>query len=194
MKKLAVYTLVMTISMACFSQANTVLKIDTTQASVQYWSKWTNNLYDMGVETNKDSFFVKKEVLKLMTDSAYRKAVYPARYEWAGAVSLMKQLDLKAAFWHLINLYQDDKANRNLVMGTFALYDSLIDMDKVLLSTYYTYALPDPRVCRIVNGKPDIYRPDILEKELATTKEIAGYIWAYRKQKAAAKTENDPGR
>ncbi len=77
-----------------------------------------------------------------------------------------------------------------MVLGTFALYDSLIDMDKALLGAYYTYAFPDPRVCRLKNGKPDIYRPDILEKGLATTREIAGYIWTYRQQRAAQKNNN----
>jgi hypothetical protein len=97
----------------------------------------------------------------------------------------MQNMELKKAFWHMINLYQDDTANRPYVLGTMALYDSLIDMDKALLASFYTYAFADPRVCRVVDGKPEIYRPDLLEKGLRATHEIAKHIWYYRKQKAA---------
>jgi hypothetical protein len=95
-------------------------------------------------------------------------------------------MELKKAFWQMINLYQDDTSRRNLVVGSFILYDSLMDMDKVLLNTFYTYAFADPAVCRIKNGKPDIFRPDLLEKKLRITREIIGYIWYYRKNRKPA--------
>lgn len=164
--------------------AQPAMRIDTSKASVEYWSQWANNLYDMGVEQRKDSFFVKQEVLKLLKDENYRQTIYPSVYQWPAAIRLMQQMDLKKAFWHLLNLYQADTANRQVVLGTFALYDSLLEMDKVILGTFYTYAFADPRVCRITSGKPEIYRPDILEKGLNTAKEITRYIWAYRKHKA----------
>jgi hypothetical protein len=189
MKKLTLLLIVVTGCLAGFSQSSLPMKIDTSTASVIYWSKWTDNLYDRGVDTKKDSFFVKEEVVKLLKDSIYRKEVYPVKYEWTSTINLLQQMELKKAFWHMINLYQEDTQHRDLIVGTFALYDSLMDMDKILISTFYTYAFPDPRVCRVVGGKPEIYRPDLLEQGLRATKEIAGYLWSYREKKAAQKKQ-----
>jgi len=119
----------------------------------------------------------------MLKDSVYRKSVYPEVYTWPAAVGLMNRMELKKAFWYLINLYETDTAHRNIIVGTFLLYDSLVDMDKILLNTFYTYGLTDPRYCRIKNNKPDIFRPDIMEKKLRTTKEIVGYVWANRQRK-----------
>jgi hypothetical protein len=157
--------------------------VDTSRRSVEYWQHWLADLTTHGVEKKKDSFFVREEVVRLLRDSQYRQSVYPAVYTWPAVTSLLDRMELKTAFWHLINLYDSDTARRQLVLGTVALYDSVIDMDKVLLSTYYTYAFADPRVCRLAGGKPDIYRPDLLEKTLRTTREIIGYLWMYRKEK-----------
>jgi len=164
-----------------------LMKIDTSKQSVEHWQKWMTDLNEMGVEKKNDSFYVKEEVVKLLKDPAYRNAVYPAVYNWAATVSLLKQMELKKAFWHMINLYQTDTAHRNIVIGTFILYDSLMDMDKILVNSFYTYAFTDPQVCRIKNNKPDIFRPDILEQKLRTTKEIVGYIWMNRRAKADKK-------
>ncbi len=172
---------------ANYHLSDKLMKVDTTKASVEYWQNWMADLTEMGVENKDDSFYVKKEVLKLMKDETYRKSVYPKKYSWPAVVSLMNQMELKKAFWHLINLYQTDIEHRNIVIGTVIKYDSLMAMDKILLSTYYTYAFTDPEVYRITNNKPDIYRPDILEKKLKTTKEIVGYIWENRKKKQVTK-------
>ena len=166
-----------------FGQPQGLMPIDTTKKSVEHWQKWLTDLNEQGVEKNNDSFFVRQEVLLLLKDSDYRKAVYPGIYRWQGVSALLNKMELKKAFWHLINLYQTDSARRNMVVGTFVLYDSLMDMDKILISTFYTYAFTDPQVCRITNGKPDIYRPDLLEKKLRTTREIISYIWMNRKNK-----------
>jgi hypothetical protein len=168
-------------------QPQTVMAIDTTQQSREYWNKWLNDLFDMGVERKNDSVYVKEEVIKLVRDSAYRNSIYPAKYDWPLAVNLLKAMELKKAFWHLINIYMTDTARRNMVLGTFIVYDSLMEMDKMLINAYYTYAFTDPRVCRIKNNKPDIYRPDLLEKHLNTTKEIINKIQYYRREKAAKK-------
>lgn len=166
-----------------FGQPQGLMPIDTTQKSVEHWQKWLTDLNELGVEKKNDSFFVKQEVLLLLRDSDYRISVYPGAYSWQRVTELMNTMELKKAFWHLINLYQTDTSRRNMVVGTFVLYDSLMDMDKILVSTFYTYAFTDPQVCRIINGKPDIYRPDLLEKKLRTTREIINYIWMNRKNK-----------
>lgn len=174
---------VMFLWLLSFGQPQGLMPIDTTQKSVEHWQKWLTDLNEPGVEKNNDSFFVRQEVLLLLKDSDYRKAVYPGIYSWQGVSALLNKMELKKAFWHLINLYQTDSARRNMVVGTFVLYDSLMDMDKILISTFYTYAFTDLQVCRITNGKPDIYRPDLLEKKLRTTREIISYIWMNRKNK-----------
>jgi hypothetical protein len=153
----------------------------------QLTDQTVNSLYEMGVEKKKDSLFVSKEVIRLFTDPVYRRIAYPATYEWVHAVNLLKEMQLKTAFWHMINLYGQDTANRSLVIGTFVAYDSLMQMDQVLLSTYYTYAFADPRISRVINNKPDINRPDLLEKGLKNVKEIINYLWYYRQQRTTSK-------
>lgn len=161
--------------------------LDTTARSVAYWQNWLNELNEQGVERKNDSLYVRQEVVKLMRDSEYRKSVYPEVYNWENTVAFMKAMELKKAFWQMINLYQTDTARRNIVVGTFLLYDSLVDMDKILLSTFYTYAFADPEVSRLRNNKPEIFRPDILERKLRTTRELVNYVWLNRKNKAEKK-------
>jgi hypothetical protein len=187
MKKLSLVLITVTGWLAGPGQSSLPMRIDTSRESVSYWNKWTSDLYDAGVDAKKDSFFVKEEVIKLLKDSTYRKEVYPATYAWNGAVILLQKMELKKAFWQMINLYQADTKNREVVVKIMTRYDSLVDMDKILVSTFYTYAFADPKVCRIKNGKPEIYRPDLLEKGLRATKEITSYLWAYRQQRAAVK-------
>ena len=153
----------------------------------KFWGKWLNDLQEMGVETRNDSLIIHREVMKLFTDTVYRNEVYPPQYNWPQAVELLRTLELKKAFWHMLNLYETDAVNRSYVLGTFMAYDSLMKMDKILLSTFYTYAFADPRVSRVKNNKPDIFRPDILELKLANLKEIITHIWYYRDQKLSKK-------
>lgn len=166
-----------------YSQPQTVMPVDTTKESRVYWDKWIKDLYDMGVDQKSDSLLINREVMRLVKDTQYRNSIYPVKYNWSDVVKLMKVMELKKAFWHLINIYADDSASRRMVLGTLVLYDSLVAMDKLLLSAYYTYAFTDPRVCRVKNGKPDIYRPDLLEKNLIVTKEIINNIMMYRRKK-----------
>jgi len=189
-KQLLLVALIVAMYANGFGQVNTVVKVDTTRVSIEHWQRWMNDMNEMGVDKKNDSFFVKEEVVKLLKDSAYRMSVYPVAYNWPAAVDFLNRMELKKAFWQLINLYQEDTAHRNIVIGTFVLYDSVVDMDKMLLNTFYTYAFTDPQVCRIKNNKPDIFRPDILEKKLKMTKEIISYIWLNRKMKAENNNKN----
>ncbi|MBI5856119.1 MAG: hypothetical protein HZB42_00610 [Sphingobacteriales bacterium] len=186
-KSVSVFVVFILLWLVGFCQSQPLMRVDTTRESVEYWQQWMKDLNEMGVQKTKDSFFVREEVIKLMKDSVYRKSVYPEKYDWPLVVLLLQRMELKKAFWQLINLYETDSAHRNITVGTFILYDSLMDMDKILLNTYYTYAFTDPQCCRIRNNRVEIFRPDILERKLRTTKEIAGYIRAYRKQKNPAK-------
>lgn len=165
-------------------QPQPVFRIDTSAESKSYWNKWINDQFEMGVEQKNDSIFIHNEVIKIIKDSVYRKSVYPEKYDWPEALKLVKEMDLKKGFWHLINIYMADTTTRSLVIGSLILYDSVMEIDKMLINAFYTYALTDPRVCRIINNKPDIYRPDLLDKYLYVTKVMINYIYAYRKERS----------
>ena len=174
---------ILSIASAMFSHGQSVVNA-TASVSSPAKQQWMNDVNDMGVSKKNDSLYVSPEVVKLLKDPEYRKTVYPTAYNWPTAVDLLNKMEFKKAFWQMINLYEKDTTSKNIVVGTFILYDSLMEMDKVLLNSFYTYAFTDPEISHIANNKPEIYRPDILEKKLRLTKDIIGYIWAYRKQKA----------
>jgi hypothetical protein len=184
MKPLFIITMAM-MSVTALGQSPAVFNNKQNAAAEKYWSGWFNDLQSMGVETKNDSMIVRQEVIKLFTDTLYRNTVYPSEYTWQEAINLLREMELKRAFWHLLNLYETDSANRSYILGTFVAYDSLMSMDKILLSTYYTYAFADPRVSRVKNHKPDIFRPDLLEKGLSRVKDIIAQVWYYRDRRKA---------
>lgn len=49
-----------------------------------------------------------EEVIRSMTDTAYRNSLYSASYQWWKAVALLQKMELKKAFRHLMNLYGTD--------------------------------------------------------------------------------------
>ncbi len=173
---------VLCLTLTCQTQTLTTT-VDTSGKDSEYWVKWVKSLYEMGVDQERDTFYVREETLRALGDSAYRARLYPPDYNWGNVLPLLKEMELKMAFWHLINIYMEDTASRTMVINTFLLYDSLMAMDKILLNVYYTYALTDPRVCRITNNKPDIYRPDLLEKHLNVTKDIINIVRYFRKER-----------
>ena len=185
MKRITNLLFALAICLHSFGQNEPIAKTDTEKAitAVSYVNKQLSELSTIGLESRNDSLIASEEVMKLLKDDTYRRSIYPEKYEWKDAVALFRNMEFKRAFWHLINLYDTDKEKRDLIVGVFCAYDSVMVMDKVLLNTFYTYALPDPRVCRITNNKPEIYRPDLLEQWLRNMKEILGYVEAYREHK-----------
>jgi hypothetical protein len=67
-------------------------------------------------------------------------------------------------------------------MSILSKYETLIKTDKLLSAGFYTYALLDPRITRFVDGKPDIYRPDIMDDLFGTMNRMIDKILAARKQ------------
>ncbi len=157
--------------------------IDSLEVNEKYWAAWLTNLYDIGVVMTKDSMKINDEARRIILDSNFRKIIYPREYTWQDATSLLKGMELKKGFWYLINLYAADTANKKMVIETLVPFDSFMDMEKIMGSTFYTYALLDPKICSIKNGKPVIIRPDIVEKQFNQVKEIISYIDYYRKQR-----------
>jgi hypothetical protein len=139
--------------------------------------KWISNLYEHGIRTDEDSLFISAEIQNILANEELKSFMYPKKYTWESTVTLLNKMELKQAFWFLINLYPD---NRELVMKTILRYDTLFKMDEVLVSTYYTYSMIDPKVCQIVDGKPNVIRPDLVEEGLMNLKEMVDYVIYYR--------------
>ena len=172
-------------SFITWAQSDKATKKDSTEAAIAFVKAWEKDFLDMGMSLQKDSLHINEETKRLLLDSSYRKATYPANYNWPDAIALMKKMDLKKAFYHIINLYRTDTAHQELALQTFVLYDSLVDMEKILMNSFYTYSLLDPQVCVIKNGKPDIQHPDVLESKFATVKEIIEIVKLNRKPVAS---------
>jgi len=166
------------------AQSQQVQKADTVSAAVKFIRDWEKDFLDGGIVMGKDSFHIGDEAKRLLADAQYRTATYPASYNWPEALQLLQAMELKKAFWHFINLYRTDPPHKELVLQTFVKYDSLVDMEKILVNTFYTYALTDPQICSFKNGKPVIDHPDILEAKLNTTREIIAIVKYNRKESA----------
>lgn len=154
------------------------------------WAKaWMKDLHEMGIRMEGDSLRVSDTARRVMTDAAYRKAVYPEVYRWEAVKKLIEAKQMKIAFWYLINLYEAGGKYRDPALKMLLALDGPLEMDRVLLSTYYTYGLVDPRVCSFEDGHPVVHRPDLAEKRLGVVKEILAKVAIHRKsnpQKAGA--------
>jgi hypothetical protein len=186
-RRLTIILIFLHVAILSFAQTAVPVSKDTSSAGAEYLKNWQNNLFDGGFAIENDSLQLNEEAKKLLLDADYRQTVYPDTYTWPVAIQTLKEMDLKKAFWHIINLYRTDTAHKELALQTFVVYDSLVDMEKILVNTFYTYALTDPEVCVFTNGKPEIVHPDILESKFNKMKEIVNYIDYYRSTKAVAK-------
>ena len=139
--------------------------------------KWAANIYEHGVRQDADSLFISAEVHRILSNPELKAFLYPETYSWESTIYLLEKMELKKAFWFLINLYPQ---NKEMVMKTILRYDKILKMDKALISSLYTYAMLDPRVCDFANGKPTVKRPDLLEESLGNVKEMVDYVTYYR--------------
>jgi hypothetical protein len=143
-------------------------------------SVWLAHLYEIGVERVGDSL----RVSRTFTDSTLRRELYPATYTWQQALILMNRMELKKAFWHLMNLYatETDTERRKLALQTILAYEKLFQTDRLLVAAFYTYTFGDPTVCTIKQNRPVITRPDRLEARLGTLRELVAWVEQYRKE------------
>lgn len=148
----------------------------------EYWKKWQDDLYEVGIKLHKDSLKISTESKKIMQDSAYRKLIFPSTYTWPKAVEFLSQMEVKKAFWYFIKLYTEDTANRKLVIQSLIPFDKALEMDKLLISTFYTYAFIDPKICSFKNNRVLVEHPDILEAEFNRVKEMTAIIRSNRQQ------------
>ena len=130
--------------------------------------KWLNTLTSKGVTSKNEEIVFDEEAIKLLKDKSYREKVY-REYTLYDVGLSFSEMDIKKAFWQIINIYPQKKDT--LIQYVFA-FDEILPVDEILLASFYTYAFFDPNITKLDNGKPDVYRPDIFEEYFRRTKEI----------------------
>ena len=141
--------------------------------------KWLNTLTSKGVTSKNEEIVFDEEAIKLLKDKSYREKVY-REYTLYDVGLSFSEMDIKKAFWQIINIYPQKKDT--LIQYVFA-FDEILPVDEILLASFYTYAFFDPNITRLGNGKPDVYRPDIFEEYFRRTKEIIFVIDNLRNSK-----------
>ena len=139
------------------------------------------DLHEKGVELTGDSIKTSREFKKVLADESYRAVLFPEVYTWEQTVVFFNKQELKQAFWYFINLYPENEKNKEVVLKSVLAYDEILEMDEILVNTFYSYIFMDPEISVIKNGVPEIVRPDILEAKLKSVKEIVESIFSYRK-------------
>lgn len=178
------------ISICTYAQNKHVSSADSVTISTEQLRHIVNMLEDLntkGIDRSKDSIIVSDEFNRLLKEEAYRKTIYPDTYTWEQTIMFIQKTELKKAFWYLINIYPTSDKNKELVIKSVITYDALVQMDKALINTFYTYAFTDPEISKIIDNKPEITRPDILENKLRSVKEIVQYLYIYREQNTKSK-------
>ena len=141
--------------------------------------KWLNTLTSKGVTSKNEEIVFDEEAIKLLKDKSYREKVY-REYTLYDVGLSFSEMDIKKAFWQIINIYPQKKDT--LIKYVFA-FDEILPVDEILLASFYTYAFFDPNITKLDNGKPDVYRPDIFEEYFRRTKEIIFVIDNFRNSK-----------
>ena len=141
--------------------------------------KWLNTLTSKGVTSKNEEIIFDEEAIKLLQDKSYRDKVY-REYTLYDVGLSFSEMDIKKAFWQIINIYPQKKDT--LIQYVFA-FDEILPVDEILLASFYTYAFFDPNITKLDNGKPDVYRPDIFEEYFRRTKEIIFIIDNLRNSK-----------
>ena len=171
----------------CFTIAALMCLTNITFAQISHEQQnqaqlldWLNGLYEHGVTIENDSLIINEESMRVLNDADYRKLIYPKSYNWEQAMRYVQSQELNKAFWYFINLYNVDKENKELVLKCLAAYDGIFKVDKMLISSFYTYCYMDPDVGNIVDGITNITAPNVLEEKLRTVKEIIYYLDDFR--------------
>ena len=135
--------------------------------------EWFQSLTEKGVSSGEKEIFFSEEGIKLLNDSMYRDKIYKDEYTLYDVGISLSSMDIKLAFWQMINIYPEKKDT--LIQYIYA-YDKVLPVDEIVLASFYTYAFFDPKITRLDTGKPEVYRPDIFEDYFRRTKEIIYYL------------------
>jgi len=164
---------------------SSVAQSDKDQAIIS----WLETLSQPGVSLEEDAVVMNAEAERLMTDENYRKEMYPEVYTWEKTMEFISKQELPKAFWYMINLYQDNDKNKELVLKSVLTYEQVFQMDKVLVSSFYTYIYMDLESSVFVDGVPEVISPDIMEGKLNTLKDILYFIAKFRENKTQSSDE-----
>ena len=137
-----------------------------------------------------DSVFISEEASRVATDSLLRQLIYPESYQWPLAQQLLQSAQIKIGVWHLINLFPENAQNKEAVLKYVIALDKAFDMEKVMVSSFYTYIYFDPQATRFVGGKFEVIRPDLLEQKMASLREISGNLLSARGKRAKSPSLN----
>ena len=113
--------------------------------------KWLNTLTSKGVTSKNGEIVFDEEAIKLLKDKSYREKVY-REYTLYDVGLSFSEMDIKKAFWQIINIYPQKKDT--LIKYVFA-FDEILPVDEIMLASFYTYAFFDPNITKLDNGKPD---------------------------------------
>lgn len=130
-----------------------------------------------GIRKDSLTMYFSKEVKRIVEDPKYRDSIYRQPYTFLNVANSLKTLNLRFAFWQLLNLYPK---NKQQALRYIVAYDAAVATDKLLSSAFYTYALLDPRITRLEQGKPVIERPDVMDEIFHNMNEIIDFIRQYR--------------
>ncbi len=116
--------------------------------------------------------------------------MYPAKYTWEAAAGFIQKQEIKKAIWYFINLYTINDQNKELVIKSILVYDKFFKMEKVLMSSFYTYSLTDPEIGKIENGHSEITAPHIMEKKLNALKAMLFNLQKYKPKEGTDNSKN----
>ena len=91
-----------------------------------------------------------------------------------------KPIARKKALWFFINLYLVDDKNKEVVVKSLLMYDKIFKVEKILVSSFYTYSLTDPEIGTIDGGQSKITAPHIMEQKLNALKAMLFYLDKYK--------------
>lgn len=178
--KIAILT-ACTMWMSCSLSAQQTITPGNHISDAKVVQEWVSNLYEIGVSVENDTFSITTEAQRVASDSLWRTVIYPENYQWPHAQYLLKQMQIKVGLWYLINLYAESEANREAVLKYVISLEEVFDMQKALTASFYTYIFFDPQACDIVDGKPVISRPDIMDEKLGAVRAMTAQVMAHRK-------------
>ena len=166
-KTFSINLLLFLIAALCFASAKSYCQtaalpaVDTGKGQ-EPGLAWLKDLYEPGVTMQADTLVINKEAARLLNDEQYRQTMYPQKYTWEAAAGFIQKQEIKKAIWYFINLYTINDQNKELVIKSILVYDKFFKMDKVLMSSFYTYSLTDPEIGKIENGHSEITAPHII--------------------------------
>jgi hypothetical protein len=150
------------------------------QETEKLYQEWFVDQVTPGIRSDSARIHFSDEARRLIGDTTYRDSIYRQPYTFTQVRDALTTTNIRLASWYMLNLYrqQPDIVKRFLMQ-----YDAVVDADKFLIAAYYTYALLDPRITRIVDGKPEVIRPDIMDELFHDMNEIIDGLLATRPER-----------